>query len=141
MPDIHGGNVFVRHCDLDVIARQQLVVAHVIALHAHEGGVVVGLGIAVALRPADPELFHILAQFLRHDRQFLVVPLLITFSVSAAMLELRAIQPNQSGVPFCQCLQLFRRILRCSINVDSGAGYLFIDLGQQRRHLPEQLIP
>ena len=85
-----NGDVLVRHVDLDVISRQQLVIAHVILFHAHEGSRGVRLGIAVSTFPADRQLLTVFLQPALINQMLLVLTMLTGF-VSALSMD-KAIQ-------------------------------------------------
>ena len=57
--DICYGNVLVRHSDLNVVCRKELVISHIVLFHPHKGCIMIGFRIAVSVRSAYLNLFHV----------------------------------------------------------------------------------
>ena len=59
LTNLDAGDVLAVDSQLDIVARFQMTVSHVVFLHPHEGGIMVSFGVAVAVRPHDFELFFV----------------------------------------------------------------------------------
>lgn len=92
LDDSQKRNVFIRYADLNVIRRQHLVVAHVILLHAHESGGMIGFRIAVSPFTAYVQLLLISFQFPCVSLKLLISTLLYCFVPAFAMNEAVFIQ-------------------------------------------------
>ena len=53
---------YVRHTDLDIIRREQLVISHIVLFDSHESSGMIRLGIAIASISTDLYLFYIFIQ-------------------------------------------------------------------------------
>ena len=124
------GDKLVLGAYLQVVARLELPVPHVVLLHVLEGGVVVGPGVGVALAH-NLEVFLILLQLGQH------LPLQVLHHLPLLPAPLLALRPVQLVYPLLQPAAVHRRGVLVIRRVVPGDAPLY--LRQHSPYLPLQL--
>ena len=74
--------LLIRHTDLDIIRREQLVISHIVLFDSHESSGMISLGIAIASISTDLYLFYIFIQLWQIFLKFFIMALLDWLSMS-----------------------------------------------------------
>ena len=79
---INNRYILIRHTDLDIIRREQLVISHIVLFDSHESSGMIRLGIAIASISTDLDLFYIFIQLWQIFLKFFIMALLDGLSMS-----------------------------------------------------------
>jgi len=79
---INNRYILIRHTDLDIIRREQLVISHIVLFDSHESSGMIRLGIAIASISTDLYLFYIFIQLWQIFLKFFIMALLDGLSMS-----------------------------------------------------------
>ena len=79
---INNRYILIRHTDLDIIRREQLVISHIVLFDSHESSGMISLGIAIASISTDLDLFYIFIQLWQIFLKFFIMALLDGLSMS-----------------------------------------------------------
>ena len=106
--DLHAGDILAVDGQLDIIARFQLTVSHVVFLHPHEGGIMVRFGVAIAVISHDSELFFVFSPLLAQMVPFFPCLLLRAFPLALAGDHLKVLRLFGQ-----ECFQLGQYLAAC----------------------------
>lgn len=138
--DVRHGDILIRHADLYVVCRQQLLVAHAVPFQAHECGGMIRPGIAVSLASADRQLLTVFLQLAHICLKALVMALPDRFVASFAMHKAGFIQLIKLRVGGQHFGQIFRHILLVGFHTQTVPAELLVDFVQQSRDFCKQPV-
>ena len=139
--NIRHYNVFICNPKLDIVGWKQLVVAHIILFHPHKRGIMICLGVAVAICAANADFLHIFLELRGIFSQLLIMPLLHGLVVPATMYKLRRVNACNRFISANQFIQIFRGIFRVCFHMKPGIHQRFVDVLQQCGDFVKQPIP
>ena len=139
--NIYDSDIFIRDTDLDVIGRKELVIPHVVLLHPHESGIMIRFGIAVAVRAADPDLFHVISELQRILLQLFIIPLFPGFMMAAPMHKGLLVNAAEEGITGKDQLKTFGSVFGIRLYLKTGVLHILVDPVQQQGDLLEETVP